>query len=813
MIKLRLAALCGAILLIAANSFAAGRTADEGSFRVLHHEPVISQGLREPAALAGRSIRFQALGRDFNLRLQDNNRLLAGLPENRRREILQGMEILRGQLDQVPGSWVRLTRIAGEIRGLIWDGQEMFAIGPGYEVALSSPTPAVIQTYGPVIFRWADTENLYRDIVRAHPRLEESNAERQLGFVTDEIREKTMLHGGVDHFRLDIAALGDFEYASVLGSIAQSGLIDRVNGVDGIFDSQLGIQINLAELRLFDVAADDPFGTTFAATSDASQLIDDVSDYKFGEPLLRPLGIVHLFTGVNLDDSTIGIAFRPGVCNDRFGVSLTQAINGPNPNYLVTAHEIGHNFNAPHDGDINAACGGTPDTGFLMAPTFSASDVFSACSIQEIQAEMARVSCLTLLGPADMAVTIANTNVSALAGPAFDYAIQIENIGQTAASNVVVTLTVDPALAISNIRMPGFTCPPANPLVCQALQLNTGGSATLTVAITGTTPGLFNVSAVATSDNDTNPGNDMQSGTIDILPAANLAVSATTADAFMRTAESTTVTISVVNNGPQPAATTQLLIDLGALLTVTPGQLDPACMTPDDRMLTCLLGILASGAQQSIVQPVVAAASIGAATVTATISSNLADPDLGDNNANATVQVASRLVDLQATIGTLPTGVERGQSSSFSVTMENLGPDAATQPEVEIIAGGFGLAFTSVTADTGSCTFIQRLATCTATSLVGTQTVSVSFDALSSGVFTISATARTLVAGDADTDSANDSASQDITLLNSATNTGGGGGGSPGLWLLGLLFFLAAFRSRQAMQNLPAKRHNKTFDD
>ncbi|MCZ6880416.1 MAG: hypothetical protein O7F13_04730, partial [Gammaproteobacteria bacterium] len=407
----------------------------------------------------------------------------------------------------------------------------------------------------------------------------------------------------------------------------------------------------------------------------------------------------------------------------------------------------------------------------------------------------------------------ANTNVSALAGPAFDYAIQIENIGQTAASNVVVTLTVDPALAISNIRMPGFTCPPANPLVCQALQLNTGGSATLTVAITGTTPASYNVSAVATSDNDTNPGNDMQSGTIDILPAANLAVSATTADAFMRTAESTTVTISVVNNGPQPAATTQLLIDLGALLTVTPGQLDPACMTPDGRMLTCLLGTLASGAQQSIVQPVVAAASIGAATVTATIGSGLADPDLGDNNANATVQVASRLVDLQATIGTLPTGVERGQSSSFSVTMENLGPDAATQPEVEIIAGGFGLAFTSVTADTGSCTFIQRLATCTATSLVGTQTVSVSFDALSSGVFTISATARTLVAGDADTDPANDSASQDITLLNSATNTGGGGGGSPGLWLLGLLFFLAAFRSRQAMQNLPAKRHNKTFDD
>ncbi|MCZ6717216.1 MAG: hypothetical protein O6946_09155, partial [Gammaproteobacteria bacterium] len=175
MINLRLAALCGAFLLITANSFAAGRTADDGSFRILHYEPVLSEGLREPARLAGRSIRFHALGRGFHLRLQDNNRLLAGLPKNRREEILRGTEILRGQLDQVPGSWVRLTRSAGEIRGLIWDGQEMFVIGPGPDLALSSTTPTVIQTYGPAIFRWADTENLFSDIVRAHPRLEELN--------------------------------------------------------------------------------------------------------------------------------------------------------------------------------------------------------------------------------------------------------------------------------------------------------------------------------------------------------------------------------------------------------------------------------------------------------------------------------------------------------------------------------------------------------------------------------------------------------------------------------------------------------------
>ena len=207
-----------------------------------------------------------------------------------------------------------------------------------------------------------------------------------------------------------------------------------------------------------------------------------------------------------------------------------------------------------------------------------------------------------------------------------------------------------------------------------------------------------------------------------------------------------------------------------------------------------------------IIQPVDAVGSIGISTVTATVGSDLADSDISNNNENTTVQVANRLVDLQATIGTLPVGVEVGQSGSFSVTMENLGPDAASQPEVEILAGGNGLSFTSVTADTGSCTFTQLAATCSAIDLTGTQTVILSFNALSVGDFLISATARTIVAEDADTDPANDSASQIITLQNFTVNTGGGGGGggggSPGLSLLGILLLLAVRRRRRELPNL-----------
>ncbi|MGH8308590.1 MAG: M12 family metallo-peptidase, partial [Steroidobacteraceae bacterium] len=47
------------------------------------------------------------------------------------------------------------------------------------------------------------------------------------------------------------------------------------------------------------------------------------------------------------------------------------------------AHEIGHNFDAPHDGDTGAACASTPQS-FLMAPRLNGSQQFSSCSIDQM---------------------------------------------------------------------------------------------------------------------------------------------------------------------------------------------------------------------------------------------------------------------------------------------------------------------------------------------------------------------------------------------------------------------------------------------
>ena len=66
---------------------------------------------------------------------------------------------------------------------------------------------------------------------------------------------------------------------------------------------------------------------------------------------------------------------------------------------LIAAHEMGHHFGAPHDGEAGA-CRSTPQT-FLLAPRLSQSDQFSACGVQQIQPAITTATCLTAYIPPD----------------------------------------------------------------------------------------------------------------------------------------------------------------------------------------------------------------------------------------------------------------------------------------------------------------------------------------------------------------------------------------------------------------------------
>src|SRR4029077_9789396 len=101
---------------------------------------------------------------------------------------------------------------------------------------------------------------------------------------------------------------------------------------------------------------------------------------------------------------------------------------------LIAAHELGHNFNAPHDGEAGA-CSSTPQT-FLMAPTINMSSQFSSCSLQQMQARIQTAQCLTPYVPPDVGLGIASPQIAIVVGQTFSTRFSVQATGDDPSNNV-----------------------------------------------------------------------------------------------------------------------------------------------------------------------------------------------------------------------------------------------------------------------------------------------------------------------------------------------------------------------------------------
>ena len=125
--------LASAVLAISAPLFAG----ESNRVIVSYFEPLQrlsfqSDGIETSQKLRGAvpgTLSFDALGRSFDLQLEPNNGLLSTASRN---ALPDGVEIYRGRLAGNPDSWARIVVFDGMPRGLVWDGQQMFAIeAPG----------------------------------------------------------------------------------------------------------------------------------------------------------------------------------------------------------------------------------------------------------------------------------------------------------------------------------------------------------------------------------------------------------------------------------------------------------------------------------------------------------------------------------------------------------------------------------------------------------------------------------------------------------------------------------------------------------
>lgn len=504
-------------------------------------------GEQKPGLALARSLRFNAFGRRFDINLEDNRSLLGA---DQRALLGDRYQIYRGDIDGLANSWARLVIADGLPRGMLFDGAELWAI----DVEGNSSTGQD----KPFMYRLSDLQIAPGTMSCAGMSAVETGAELAKAVMSEVTANAAQGPGAVSE--INIAVIADFEFTSDKGANTNAELLARMNNVDGIFSSQLGVQMNVNRIDTF-AADDDPF-----TTLDSGELLDELSEYRSNTAEQNANGLSHLFTGRNLDTNTVGIAWTGALCHPYFGASLTQATHNVPTDSLIAAHEFGHNFGAPHDGTSGSEC--ESETGdFLMATSINGSDEFSSCSISQVQDDIAQASagasaCITPLPGTDVEVFGGSQSAPVLLGDSATVTFDTNSIGTDDASGVNIVVAVPAGITLDSVSATSGTCSSgAGTASCALGTITAGSGSTVTLTAATSVVGRFDFDATVTADSDANSNNNQATVQLNVDPAVDLVA---TASAAAQVTLNTSTTIRPrVRNSSSIAAT-------NVTVTVTP---------------------------------------------------------------------------------------------------------------------------------------------------------------------------------------------------------------------------------------------------
>ena len=192
---------------------------------------------------------------------------------------------------------------------------------------------------------------------------------------------------------LNVSSKSDRTYRVItIGTVADAELYQRhgagtnafvasiINTAEALYERQLGIRFEIARQVAYGEAS-----SSALSESDPGALLSAFAHRSESPAILGPgseafdsdIDVKHLFSGKDLDGTTVGIAYIGVVCyQPQSAYGLTQATSSAAAPYYF-AHEIGHNLGARHD---TQAWWGMS----LMSPSVSIGSTFSELSIAQI---------------------------------------------------------------------------------------------------------------------------------------------------------------------------------------------------------------------------------------------------------------------------------------------------------------------------------------------------------------------------------------------------------------------------------------------
>ncbi len=280
-----------------------------------------------------------------------------------------------GHVRDVPGSSVRASLIAGQIKATIRYDDEVFGIQPIDEFGVTTK---------------AGTHAVYRqsDVVN-------DGHQCGVGALGGAIEPPVL----DDHQRqaaggallvTDISLDSDFDFYNDNGQNMTStinSIEGFMNGVAGVYEEpDIGITYLIGTIIVRTVPG------TYTETAPSALLNQFQATWLSPPESGIPRDIAHLYTGKNMNGSTIGIAQLSVICNTS-GVGLSENFTSNfNSMVALTAHELGHNWSAQHcnnSGTCRIMCSGLGGCNGINPLTFA------DAAAQQIVDKRDSSSCLT----------------------------------------------------------------------------------------------------------------------------------------------------------------------------------------------------------------------------------------------------------------------------------------------------------------------------------------------------------------------------------------------------------------------------------
>ncbi|MGB7925497.1 MAG: M12 family metallo-peptidase [Pyrinomonadaceae bacterium] len=265
---------------------------------------------------------------------------------------------------------------------------------------------------------------------------------------------------------VELATETDAEFVTALGgsAAANNEILSIMNMVEGVYQQQNELTFTIVFQHTWTNAASDPYSRTAPGGCynntvcggpppgglDAKGILNEFMEYwNTNFPPASPNAnnpardLAHMWTGKDVDGGTIGLAWIGVVCqNANYSYGFSQRIaNDAVVKHTVTAHEIGHNFNASHS-DGQAGCANT-----IMNSSGSPNSIFQFCpySVNQIKAHAnANPGCLSA-ATTSCSFTIAPTGKASVAATGASDRVTITttpDCAWTARSNVAwITIT------------------------------------------------------------------------------------------------------------------------------------------------------------------------------------------------------------------------------------------------------------------------------------------------------------------------------------------------------------------------------------